>query len=283
LTRVRGSRRPGAAPAEPSRSSFLEAQHRFFAEADAGHFFWQTRNPYFARTERELLAGFPAGPGQAVLELGCGEGGNLVNLFATRAARPRLVVGAELFEQKLAFAARQQVPGRLVGADALALPFQASAFDAILCRDVLHHLEQPETAVAELRRVSRPGGAVWIVEPNGRNPLIRLLALLRPHERGQLRNSAGSMRHLVAEQFPSVEIEMRQPFPLHRLLLHYRFGLPRLGASPSFAAAMAAVDRVCRAVCPPSRWAYIVVRAGGGPVTGSPGSGAAGPARPAGP
>ena len=244
---------------------FLEAQRRFFAEADPGHFFWQTQNPYLARTERDLLDGFPVEPGQVVLEVGCGEGGNLVNLLAGRPVAPRLVVGVELFEGKLTFARRHGVPARLVCADALALPFREAVVDAILCRDLLHHLERREAALAEIRRVSKPDGAVWVVEPNGRNPLIWLLALVRPHERGQLRNSVASLHALVARHFPSVEIEVRQPLPLYRLLLHYRLGCPRLGGSRRFAAAMNGLDRLFRAIWPRSGWAYIIAKPGARP------------------
>jgi SAM-dependent methyltransferase len=251
---------------------FLEHQRRFFSRADAGHFAWQTENPYFARTERDLLAGFPLGPGRVVLEVGCGEGGNVANLVRDRREPPRLVVGVDLFEPKLRFAARQGLPARFVCADALALPFRDAAFDVALCRDLLHHLEDGGPALVELRRVARPGGVVWIVEPNGRNPLIRLLAWLRPHERRLRHSSVASVRALAERFFAEVEIEVRQPLPLYRLVLHYRYGLPRLGGWRPFAALMDAAERGLRAVWPRSRWAYIVavLRSPAAPVAGAP-------------
>ncbi len=247
---------------QESRSRFLEDQHHFFQEADAAHFLWQTQNPYFARTERDLLKGFPMRTGQAILEVGCGEGGNLVNVLGPNQIEPRIVVGVDLFERKVSFARKQLVPVRFVCGDALALPFPDAVFDLVLCRDLLHHLENRERALQELRRVCKPGATIWIVEPNGRNPLIRLLALVRPHERGQLQNSIQSLRELVARYFPSVEIEVRQPFPLHRLMLHYQFGFPRLGFSRLVAGVMDAWDRLFRAIWPREWWAYIVAKAG---------------------
>jgi ubiquinone/menaquinone biosynthesis C-methylase UbiE len=241
-------------------STFLERQERFFTEADAGHFFWQTRNPYFARTERDLLVGLPVTTGHAVLEVGCGEGGNLVNVLDGRAAAPRLAVGLDLFERKLAFARRQGVPALFVCGDARALPFRDGVFDVVLCRDLLHHLEDRDPAVAELRRVARAGATVWVVEPNGRNPLIRLLALVHPHERGQLETSPESLSSLLARHFPRVEIDIRQPMPLYRMLLHYQFGFPRLGSSRLVSALLDATDRVLQAGIPRRWWAYIVAR-----------------------
>src|SRR5256885_17047490 len=93
----------------PSGAQFVEAQRAFFHDADEAHFRWQTETPLIARTERELLAGFPLIPGGTVLEVGCGEGGNLVNLLSGADAQGMLV-GLDLFERKVAFA-RRNVPG----------------------------------------------------------------------------------------------------------------------------------------------------------------------------
>jgi ubiquinone/menaquinone biosynthesis C-methylase UbiE len=49
-------------------------------------------------------------------------------------------------------------------ADALALPLDAGSVDALFCVMVLHFLPDPERAVAEFRRVTRPGGSVILVD-----------------------------------------------------------------------------------------------------------------------
>ena len=48
--------------------------------------------------------------------------------------------------------------------DAQALPYDNGLFDAALCRWVLLHLPAPDQAIAEMRRVVRPGGRVLCVE-----------------------------------------------------------------------------------------------------------------------
>jgi ubiquinone/menaquinone biosynthesis C-methylase UbiE len=238
---------------------FLEAQRAFFEDADEEHFRWQTQNPLMARTERELLEGFPIATG-AVLEVGCGEGGNLVNLLSGTAPAGT-VVGLDLFKQKVFFA-RANVPrARFVCGDAMALPFRDHTFDAVLCRDVLHHLSVREPALQELRRVCKPGGSVWILEPNGDNPLMRLLALLRPHERGLLRNSVASLGTLVRNEFAHVRTESRQPLPIYRLFLHHRLGVPRLGRSRLFNALMRGWDRAAARILPRDSWGYVLLRA----------------------
>ena len=240
-------------------SDFLEAQRAFFEQADEAHFRWQTENPLIAATERELLDGFPIAVG-TVLEVGCGEGGNLVNLRA-QSVGEATVVGIDLFERKVAFARANVAGVRFVCGDALALPFKDRAFDAVLCRDVLHHLDEREAALGELGRVCKQGGTIWILEPNGDNPLMRLLALLRPHERGLLRNSATSLGMLVSGQFAAVRIESRQPMPLYRVLLHHRMGLPGLGRSKALSKVAHCWDMAVAKLLPPKWWGYLLIRA----------------------
>lgn len=240
-------------------SEFQQRQRRFFEVADAAHFAWQTGHPYIAATERELLAGLPLDTGTLMLEVGCGEGANLVNVLASTDVRPKRVVGIDLFERKMTFAAAHVSAGRFACADALALPFAAGSFDVVLCRDVLHHLEDREKALAELRRVVRPGGCVRILEPNGQSPLMRLLALIRPHERGILRNTVASLHSLVRDQFPDARIDVRQPLPISRLLLHHQLGVPWIASSAGVRRALRAIEAGFGRVVPQRWWAYVVI------------------------
>ena len=57
-------------------------------------------------------------------------------------------------------------------ANAEALPFGESEFDLIHSKDSLHHMDDPERALAEYRRVLKPGGAALIVEANRYNPIF---------------------------------------------------------------------------------------------------------------
>ena len=54
---------------------------------------------------------------------------------------------------------------RFVAGDAHSLPFSDAHFDRVVMTCVLHHLEDPEIALEELRRVTRPGGRVSILLP----------------------------------------------------------------------------------------------------------------------
>ena len=49
--------------------------------------------------------------------------------------------------------------------DIMDLPFEAGRFDFVACIAVLEHVPYPEKAIAELTRVLRPGGEIWIEIP----------------------------------------------------------------------------------------------------------------------
>jgi SAM-dependent methyltransferase len=82
------------------------------------------------------------------------------------------VVGVDLSDAMLAFAAARIDGARFVRGDAMALPFDGGSFDAVTAAFVLLHLSTPERAAAEAARVLAPGGAaaftVWDVPERGR-------------------------------------------------------------------------------------------------------------------
>ena len=68
----------------------------------------------------------------------------------------------------------------MVAADALALPFADGAFDAVSISFGLRNVADPDRALAELARVTRPGGRLVVCEfsrpvgrPSGRRTTRR--------------------------------------------------------------------------------------------------------------
>lgn len=94
------------------------------------------------------------GEGRDVLEVGCGTGLVLRRIAAfARAAR-----GVDLSPGMLA---RARARGLDVGeAPATALPFPDASFDVVCSFKVLPHVPEVEGALAEMLRVTRPGGHV---------------------------------------------------------------------------------------------------------------------------
>lgn len=242
---------------ERSDPEFLRRQADRFTEAEAERFRWTTAAPGFAESEAALLAPLLEDLASPCLEIGCGEGNNLLRLAS--AAR---CVGVDLFPRKLAFAARELPGVAFAAADAAALPFREGVFGSVVVRDLLHHVPRPERVVAEAVRVLTRGGRLRILEPNGRNPLVALHARMVPAEIGALRSSPGSLAALLAGlPLEAVEVAMRQPLPLRRLLLHYRFGAPRLGGSRAVRALLGAAEATAAQLLPSSRWCYVLVSA----------------------
>jgi SAM-dependent methyltransferase len=102
-------------------------------------------------------------PGQTLLDIGCGPGTITVDL-AERVA-PGRVVAVEPTDAALdlarAEADRRAVSSvEFVTADVHALDFPDASFDVVHAHQVLQHVADPVRALAEMRRVCRPGGIV---------------------------------------------------------------------------------------------------------------------------
>jgi ubiquinone/menaquinone biosynthesis C-methylase UbiE len=103
--------------------------------------------------------------GDRVLDVGCGTGSLTFALPA--AARVGEIVGIDYSPIFVEEAQRRNSDKRITfqQADACALPFEDASFDRALSLLVLHFVPQAGKAVAEMRRVARPGGvvaaAVW--------------------------------------------------------------------------------------------------------------------------
>jgi ubiquinone/menaquinone biosynthesis C-methylase UbiE len=237
---------------ELSRFQRLQVEH--FACADEAKFLWQTTNPYLASTERALLDRVSLGSNERLLEVGCGEGGNL------RLMEPasKGAVGVDFSHAKIGWARRHIAEARFVCADAGQLPFRNESFDVVLCRDVLHHVVDKVGVLAEVVRVCRTFGRIVIIEPNGRSPIMWLLGLLVRAERDLMRNSFQRLEALLERQrIAETAVTWAQPFPFGRVLFHYRWGLPRL--SLWLGKTVLAVEQVIGRMVPSDRWAYIII------------------------
>jgi demethylmenaquinone methyltransferase / 2-methoxy-6-polyprenyl-1,4-benzoquinol methylase len=129
---------------------------------------------------RVVAAAVAAGPGERVLDLAAGTGTSS-RTFTTAGA---YCVACDFSLGMLQVGARKAASGRrpdgpatgpvrFAAGDALALPFRDGAFDAVSISFGLRNVADPDAALAEMLRVTRPGGRLVICE-FGHLPAARL-------------------------------------------------------------------------------------------------------------
>jgi ubiquinone/menaquinone biosynthesis C-methylase UbiE len=109
----------------------------------------------------------PDGASSRLLDFGCGNGANTV-LFAGDVAS---IDGVDVEEARVSEATRAAADLGLTNIsyrvyDGDSLPFEDAAFDHVTSYEVLEHTTDDAAAVAEIRRVLRPGAAITISVPN---------------------------------------------------------------------------------------------------------------------
>ncbi|MFD4142084.1 class I SAM-dependent methyltransferase [Streptomyces sp. NPDC058572] len=133
---------------------------------------WDTRFPDDGPAYAAGVAELGLGPGDAVLDAGCGTGRALP--FLRSAVGPDgTVLGIDLTPGMLDAARRagRHTSGSLLLADVAVLPLRGRALDAVFAAGLIAHLPQPQENLRELARVVRPGGRLALFHPIGRAAL----------------------------------------------------------------------------------------------------------------
>jgi SAM-dependent methyltransferase len=112
-------------------------------------------------------------PGMRVLDLGCGEGRHAFEAFRRGASVLAVDWGAPEVSTTLtwlrAIAAAGEAPAGasagVVRGDLRALPVPDASVDRVIASEVLEHIADDRTAIAEIVRVLRPGGRVAVTVP----------------------------------------------------------------------------------------------------------------------
>jgi len=149
---------PGPENSAPPVDPAVANDYDSFAEAYSAETEANLINGYYARPAILTLAGDVAG--RRILDAGCGSG----PLFATLRDRGAIVTGFDKSAGMLELARRRLGNGADLQVADLGspLPFSDGAFDDVIASLVLHYLEDWGPALAELRRVLRPGGRLIV-------------------------------------------------------------------------------------------------------------------------
>ena len=125
-------------------------------------------------------------PRGAALDVGCGTGA----LAARLAGAGYDVVGLDPSEGMLRVLEGRTSSVRAVKGSATSIPFDEGRFDLVLSVAVMHHIaaaDEVRRTLAEMVRVTRPGGRVLVWDHNPRNPYWRLLMARVPQDTGEER------------------------------------------------------------------------------------------------
>jgi SAM-dependent methyltransferase len=155
-----GATADGAGPGAPGAVQVEETQRAYAAIAGRYADRWDSReNHWLAEPMARFAAQLPAGA--LVADVGCGPGNDTVRLRG-------LGLRAHGFDLSQAMLTARDVPGQ-VRADLRALPLPDGALDGLWCIAVLLHVprELVPGALAEFRRVLRPGGRAVIAVAEG--------------------------------------------------------------------------------------------------------------------
>jgi SAM-dependent methyltransferase len=165
-----------------SSIDFSGLQHDFFIRAKADLL-------------RDLIAQRLGAEKPDMLDVGCGVG----SLHALLHGMVGRLSGIDVSSASLVQARAHNAAVDYREFDGRTFPFDGPSFDLVTAICVMHHIVPAEWArfMAEMRRVTRPGGLVCVIEHNPYNPLTRLAIARCEFDRDAVLLGAGTTRKLM--------------------------------------------------------------------------------------
>jgi SAM-dependent methyltransferase len=122
-------------------------------------------HPEIRRVRAAAWAALRPEPGQRLIDAGCG-GGDVARRLAAEVGPTGEVLALDLSAATLA-AAQARHDGSAViylTGDVAAIDLSDDDVDGVWCERVLQHVADPDAAIAELIRVTRPGGRICLID-----------------------------------------------------------------------------------------------------------------------
>lgn len=110
-----------------------------------------------------------------VLDIGC-HGGTFTKVILSKIGTKK-IYGIDISHLAMDYAKRKIPYGNFQVADAAKIPFKDSFFEAVICLEVLEHVDDPGTVVLEINRVLKKGGYTVLLVPID-NRLFRIVWFL---------------------------------------------------------------------------------------------------------
>jgi ubiquinone/menaquinone biosynthesis C-methylase UbiE len=213
----------------------------------------------------KALGGWPESPFGEALEIGSGTGYFSLNLLQLGLIE-RLVatdISPGMLGELAATAERLGLEVETETTDAERLPFENESFDLVFGHAVLHHLPDLPRALAELRRVLRPGGILaFCGEPSRYGDLLAAMPkrgaqvvapLWRLLLRAPARRADPAERRDGHQLEPEVDVHAFAPGRLDRTLREAGFGRVRIRGEELLASAYGWTVRTLEGTADPER------------------------------
>lgn len=133
------------------------AEYDLMYRIEHSYWWFVSRRKLVVRLLRSWLR--PAGP-LAILDMGCGTGANIMALREFGEA-----AGCDIAAAAVAYCRSRGLSGVVQQTDLTRLPFEDNRFDLVTGLDVIEHIGDDLGMMREIRRVLKPGGALFLTVP----------------------------------------------------------------------------------------------------------------------
>lgn len=119
--------------------------------------------------------------GKKVIDVGCGDGVFTFELYKN--GRPKKLYGIDSSKQAVKIAKKfydRFKNLKFFYADVYHLPKKFSGFGLAIVRGVVHHMSYPEKGIQSIGKIA---SEILILEPNGYNPLLKIIEKISPYHR----------------------------------------------------------------------------------------------------
>ena len=107
-----------------------------------------------------------------VLDVGC-HGGTFTKVILSKIGS-KDIYGVDVSHSAIEYAGKKIPFGKFTVSDVARLPFKNNFFNAVICLEVLEHVDNPSQALSEIYRVLKKGGYTVILVPTD-NKLFRIV------------------------------------------------------------------------------------------------------------
>jgi len=153
---------------------------------------------------------------ESILDVGAGEGFTLEAIRLQKIAKK--IEGIEYTDEAIALGKKLHPQVTIKKGNIYELPYKPNSFDMVLCTEVLEHLENPEQALKELKRVSKK----YLILSVPNEPLFTIQRIIRgknimklgAHPEHIQHWSSGNFEKFVSSQLEIVDAKTPLPWTM---------------------------------------------------------------------